>query len=314
MSTLPKSGNARAVAATLVAVLSWATVASSFKMAQLYFTQFEMLTVAVLTATVIFALAVTFKRKWGDIHNLSNHDWLSLAILGFFNPTLYYLVLFSAYRFLPAQVAQPINYCWPIFLVILMALVMHKPVRPRLYIGMVISLAGVSVISLGGGGIGEASLSVGGLVLAFLSAVLWAFYWILNERLKSGIDENMKLFLSFLFSSLYLLLAMAFVKTDFGISTGTTLKGLFWSVWAGTFEMGIPFIFFSYALSRATNVALVNQMCYISPFLSLFVISMIVGETIVPTTYLGLALIIGGVIYNQYLAYPGGAEKKLKVD
>ena len=310
MAILPKTGNSRAIAATLVAVLSWATVASSFKMAQLYFSQYEMLTIAVLTATVIFAVAVTIKGRWKDVHNLTRRDWFSLAILGIFNPTLYYLVLFSAYRFLPAQVAQPINYCWPIFLVILLAVVMHRPVRPRLYIGMVLSLGGVAVISLGGGGVESGSLSAGGLMLAFLSAVLWAFYWILNERLKGGIDENMKLFLSFLFSSIYLLMAMSFIPTDFGISTGTTLKGLLWSVWAGTFEMGIPFIFFSYALSRATNVALVNQMCYISPFLSLFVISMIVGETIVPTTYLGLALIVGGVVFNQYLAYPGGEKKR----
>ncbi len=310
MGVLPKTGNSRAVAATFVAILSWATVASSFKMAQLYFSQFEMLTVAVLTATMIFAIAVTIKGKWGDIRSLRQRDWVSLAILGIFNPTLYYLVLFSAYRYLPAQVAQPINYCWPIFLVILMAIVMHRPVRPRLYIGMLLSLGGVAVISLGGGGIEGGTLSAGGLVLAFLSALLWAFYWILNEKLKGGIDENTKLFLSFLFSSLYLLIGMLFVDTDFGISDGTSLKGLFWSIWAGTFEMGIPFIFFSYALSRTTNVALVNQLCYVSPFLSLFVISMIVGETIVPTTYLGLALIVGGVVFNQYLAYPGKEEKQ----
>lgn len=68
--------------------------------------------------------------------------------------------------------------------------------------------------------------------------------------------------------------------------------------------MGIPFLFFSIALKNASNVAVVNQMCYIAPFLSLFFISMIVGETIKPTSYIGLSLIISGVIFNQYIAYP----------
>ncbi len=43
-------------------------------------------------------------------------------------------------------------------------------------------------------------------------------------------------------------------------------------------------------------------MGYLAPFLSLFFISMILGEPIMPTTYLGLALIVGGLVYNQYFA------------
>ncbi len=36
--------------------------------------------------------------------------------------------------------------------------------------------------------------------------------------------------------------------------------------------------------------------------MSLFFISMILHETIVPTTYVGLVLIVGGLVYNQYFA------------
>ena len=82
------------------------------------------------------------------------------------------------------------------------------------------------------------------------------------------------------------------------------------SVYVGCFEMGIPFLFFSYALRTTNNVAMVNQMCYIAPFLSLFIISIVVGETIAVTSFLGLVLIIGGVLFNRYLAYPAAAAAK----
>ncbi len=295
--------NSKAIMAASAAVLSWSTVAAAFKTALRYFSHFEMLVVAALTATLIFFIASLFNGSMARIRSLSRRDWLQLLMLGIFSPTLYYLVLFAAYDKLPAQVAQPINYCWPIFLVLLLAVVQHKPVRPRLYIGMAASLAGVAVISLGAGGISGESLSVVGVILAFLSAVLWAVYWILNDRMSASIPESLKLFTSFLFASVILCGATLFVPCSFD-----SVPGVLASCYVGAFEMGIPFLFFSMALRYAVNVAIVNQMCYIAPFLSLFFISVIVGERIMPLTYLGLVLIIGGVVYNQYLAYRPGRK------
>ena len=291
--------NAKALSAAAVAVLSWSTVAAAFKTALMYYTHYEMLTVAAVTATAVFAVMMTIQGKWKSLVALTRREILSCALLGVANPALYYLVLFAAYDKLPAQVAQPINYCWPIFLVLLMAAVMHRPVRNRLYIGMALSFAGVAVISLGGSAIGGAALSPSGLMLAFLSAMIWAGYWILNEKLKGNLDETVKLFMSFLAGSVLLVACSPLAGCEF-----SSADGLRASVYVGIMEMGIPFFFFSYALARADNIALVNQMCYIAPFLSLFFISVIVGETIVMTSYIGLALIVGGVVYNRYLAYP----------
>lgn len=297
----PSSGSvsqSRAVGAAAVAVLSWSTVAAAFKTALNYFSVFEMVTVASTAAAIIFAIAVTLRRRWQSLATLSRRDLAMLAVLGLFNPAAYYLILFAAYDLLPAQVAQPINYCWPIFLTILLAVVLKRPVRPRLYAGMAVSLAGVACISLGGGGLPEGTLSVSGILLAFASAALWAVYWILNERLRDGIDESVKLMVSFAFASLVLIAAIPFVPS----ATFAPPQGWWASIYIGAFEMGVPFLFFSIALRLASNVAIVNQMCYISPFLSLFFISLVVGETIVPLTFVGLALIVGGVAFNRYIS------------
>lgn len=64
--------------------------------------------------------------------------------------------------------------------------------------------------------------------------------------------------------------------------------------------MGIPFLAFGKALRMTRNPALVNQLCYLSPFLSLFLIAVVLGEDIAPATYGGLALIVAGLVYNQY--------------
>lgn len=285
----------KAIVCAFLAVLSWSTVATAFKVALTYLSHFEMLLVACLTSLLIFTLLITFQRKWRLVASLTNRQWAYFAGIGLLNPVAYYLVLFKAYDLLPAQVAQPINYAWPIVLLIMLALFAGQPIPKKKYIGMFLSLAGVALISLGGGGTGDMSLSVSGLLLAALSAVLWATYWMVNNLKKEQADGSVVLFVTFLFGSLYLLAGAFFVGADLN-----TLPGVLSGMYVGAFEMGIPFIFFGLAMRKTNNPALINQICYLSPFMSLFFISVVLGEQIVITTYVGLILIVLGIVYNQY--------------
>lgn len=80
---------------------------------------------------------------------------------------------------------------------------------------MAISLAGLTVISLGGSAI-SGSLSVSGMLWAFASAFLWALYWIINERLGRKADEDVCLFAGFLFGTIYLLAGtLFFLRVNF---------------------------------------------------------------------------------------------------
>ena len=77
----------------------------------------------------------------------------------------------------------------------------------------------------------------------------------------------------------------------------------------GGFEMGIPFIFFGLAMRKTSNPALINQLCYLSPFMSLFFISVVLGEQIVFTTYIGLVMIVLGIVFNQYFVKSSNQAK-----
>ncbi len=288
--------SAKPVVLGSVAVLSWSTVATAFKVALSHLTTFEMVFVASLTALLIFAAWMCVSRSWGELGRLSPSLWARFAVLGLISPVAYYLILFKAYDYLPAQIAQPINYLWPILLTVMLAVISHKPIPGAKYVGMAVSLAGVAAISIGGKGI-TGSVSVPGLILGFGSAFLWALYWIVNDSLKDKVSEVTSLFLTFFFGMVYLLIGTLFVPLS-----AMNMEALLSGAYIGAFEMGIPFICFGMAIRHTDNPALINQMCYLSPFLSLFFISMILGEPIMPTTYLGLVLIVGGLAYNQYFA------------
>ena len=234
--------------------------------------------------------------------SLSGRKWLYYALLGLLNPVGYYLVLFKAYDLLPAQIAQPVNYIWPIMLLILLAVFTHHPIPSSKYIGMFISLLGVTLISWGTGYSGKETISYYGLLLALLSALLWAIYWMIQNKQKEKTDSCVALFVSFLFGTVYLLVA------SYGMAPMVfTIEGILSGIYIGGFEMGIPFICFGIAMRRASNPALINQLCYLAPFLSLFFISVILNEQITLTTYAGLTLIVSGIIFNQYLIPSGKA-------
>ena len=132
-----------------IAVLSWSTVASAFKIALRHYSYFELILVSVLTALAVFVLVVTFQKKWNLLKSITRKEWASFAFIGLLNPAVYYIVLFKSYDLLPAQIAQPINYFWPILLVILLALFTKQRIESYKFIGMVISFVGVVLISLG---------------------------------------------------------------------------------------------------------------------------------------------------------------------
>ena len=283
--------NTQAILLALAAVLSWSTVATAFKVALTYLTHFEMLLIASITSLFIFAVVLTFQRKWGLVRQTTSKQWKQLAFQGFLNPAAYYLILFKAYDMLPAQVAQPVNYAWPIVLLILLAIFAKQPIPAKKYIGMIISMAGVVMISLGTGQLSGMSVPINGVLLAALSAFFWAGYWMF----KHSIDAIVALFGSFLCGSLYLIASIPF----FGFSI-PNLNGLLAGMYVGGFEMAIPFICFGIAMRITSNPALINQLCYLSPFLSLFFIAVVLQEPIVVTTYIGLALIVAGIVFNEY--------------
>ena len=298
--------NNKSILLAIVAVLSWSTVATAFKKSLENLSPYGMLLIASITSLLIFIVAITVQRKWGQISSLSKRTWGYFALLGLLNPVAYYLVLFKSYDLLPAQVAQPVNYFWPILLLILLAIFTKQAIPVKKYIGMFISLGGLILISAGGQQSDAMEIPAFGLVLGLMSALLWASYWMVNNKNKNKADATTACFMSFLFGSIYLTLGAPLIGIEGLLAKATTdftpdpLNGILSGMYVGAFEMGIPFICFGLAMRKTNNPALINQLCYLSPFLSLFFVSTILGETIVPSTYIGLTLIVLGIVFNEY--------------
>jgi len=275
----------------LLAIFFWATVPTAFKICLKELSIIHMLTIASVTSAIVLFVIVAIEKK---IHLLFKFTWkelLNSAILGFINPFIYYIILLKAYSLLPAQVAQPLNMIWPIILVFLSVPLLGQKIRTRSYIALLISFAGVYIISSQGKLFSNSHADITGILLATGSSVFWAVYFILNVRDKR--DEAVKLLLNFLFGSVYLIITLV-ITNDLQF-TGTGLKGLSAAIYIGIFEMGLTFFLWLRALTIASSTDKVSNLVYLAPFLSLVFVHFILHEPVYYTTPFGLLLIIGGI-------------------
>jgi drug/metabolite transporter (DMT)-like permease len=284
----------RAYLCASFAVLFWATSASAFKISLGYIDVFSLLFYASLTSTIAFFVYILISKRLSLIKSLSGKDYLYSALLGFLNPFLYYAVLFKAYSILPAQEAQPLNFIWPITLVLLSIPLLKQRIRPKDVLATFISFSGVFVISTRGDIFGFRFTNTTGVLLATGSSVVWALFWIYNVRDKR--DEVVRLFLNFVFgSALTFLLMLVWAGVN-----NPSLPGLLGGIYIGLFEMGVTFLLWLKALKLSKTTAHVTNLIYLVPFLSLVLIRLTVGEAILPSTIVGLILIVGGIIYQRF--------------
>ncbi len=277
-----------------LSVLLWGTVATAFKITLQELTVVTMLGIATFVSTFTLFIIVTLTGKLPLMRKMTRSEIIYSALLGLINPLVYYIILLNAYRILPAQVAQPVNMIWPVIIVFLSVPMLKQKIAVRSYMALFISLAGVYIISSQGNPFHPGGPNPLGVFLALLSAVLWAFYFVLNVRDKR--DQAVKLLTNFLFGSLYLIIAMAVTGS---FNHPVSLKGFAAATYCGLFEMGITFWFWLKALELSSTTDKVSNLIFFAPFISLILLRFIIHEPIYFTTLIGLLMIITSVIIQN---------------
>jgi len=285
------NNNQKGLTFAILSVFLWSTVATAFKINLKYFDVYNMLFFSSFTSFLFF-LILKFSHKSNQKFSLNNYGIIKSAIYGLLNPFLYYLVLFSAYKKLPAQIAQPLNYSWVIVLSILSVIFLKQKISLNSFIGIIISFFGIIIISNTQNLNQSIELDILGIFLAISSSLIWGMYWVLN--LKDNRDIIDKLLFNFLFGTIYSLIPLIIKK-----NISLNLFGILSSIYVGLFEMGLTFYTWMLALKYSNNSAKVGNIIFLSPVISLFLISFILKEEILISSIIGLLLIISGILIQR---------------
>ncbi len=290
------SRNSQAYVLAAFAILFWSSAASAFKITLRYLDYQHILLYASLISTFILFLIIIISGKFTL---LKQTGWKSIRNsigLGFLNPFLYYLILLKAYTLLPGQLAQPLNFIWPIMIVLFSIPLLKNKVSSLSLIALLISFGGVVLIASKGDFTNWSDTNLQGVFLALSSSVIWALFFILN--LKDPRDVLVKMMFNFFFGFIYILVFVA----CFAELKIPDIRGLGGSIYIGIFEMGITFVLWLKALEYSRTSVIINNFIYITPFMSMIYLSLFVKERILASSIIGLILIVVGIILQKLLA------------
>ena len=133
-----------------------------------------------------------------------------------------------------------------------------------------------------------------GVFLAAGSSVIWALSWIMNQKDKR--DGQKKLFWAFFFGLIYITVTIPFFS-EFEFPDRNGMAAL---LYVGLFEMGITFFIWLKALHLTDRNDRISNLIFLSPFLALIFIRLVLKEEIFNTTLFGLAMIVAGIFIQQY--------------
>lgn len=277
----------------ILSVLCWSTVATAFKIALTELNYSNLLLLSTTVSVIVLIIILIFEKKLSLIKSQSLNQVIYSLMMGFLNPFLYYIVLFKAYSLLPAQEALTLNYTWAIVVSLLSIPILKQKIRLLSFFALLISFSGVAIITTKGNLFDLKFENPQGVALALSSSLIWGLFWVLS--IKDSRDGTIKLFMNFVFGSIFILI--------YNISMDTihipSIKGFISASYVGLFEMGITFVFWLKALKYSDTTVKISNLVFLSPFLSLFFISIVLKEQILFSSFIGLLLIITGVVFQN---------------
>ena len=284
----------KAYSLALISIAFWSTMGTAFKLTLNYLNPAMLLLIATFTAFIFLGIVILIKGKLDVLKKLTLKQALNSALMGLFNPFLYYLVLFEAYNRIPAQEGVALNYIWPVVLVIFSIVFLKQHITLLSLLAIIISFFGTVVIAMHGDFTEFRFSNTTGVILAIGSAFFWASFWIIN--MKDPREAIVKMFINFAFGAVYILIWNIY-KDNIIVPP---IQGLAGAIYIGVFEMGLTFVLWLTALKLSTHTARISNLVFISPFISLILVSFIVGEKILLSTVTGLAIIVSGIVIQQY--------------
>ena len=278
----------------LIAVLLWSTVATAFKLSLVYLTPFQLLFYAAFVALTALSGMVVYQKKTKQTLCFLMSHWKTACVLGLLNPLAYYLFLFEGYKILPAQDAQVINYTWALTFTYLAAVFLNKKLTKVDFFAGLVCYFGVFVIATKGAITTFEFANYTGVVLILLSTLVWALYWVILARQNT--DAIINLFASFATGTFFVAIYALVTNQDIAIHTPQAFIGV---VYVGLFEMAVTFTIWLRAIQLASNVSKISNLIFLSPFVSLLLIYLFVGEDIHPSTIIALIMIVLVLLFQQ---------------
>ena len=275
-----------------ITVLIWSTLATVAKMVLDDIPSFQVLAVSSALAFV-FLLAVNIVS--GSIKEIKRYrakEYLMMTGLGFLGLFMYSALYYYGISVLSSQEACILNYLWPMMIVVFACVLLREKLTVRKVIAMLMSFAGIVVLSLGNGG-ADSGNKLFGFLACVTAAVCYGLFSVLNK--KHTLDQGVTMMWSWL--------TVAVCSTAAGLifEKWQPISGTQWAgvAWLGVAVNAVAYLLWAIALKGARDSAKIANLAYLVPFLSILLSAVVLKERITINAVIAIVLIIGGILLQS---------------
>lgn len=308
--------NAHLVA--LATVLVWGTTFVSTKVLLVDFAPVEILFARFLMA---FAALCVLRPRMLRLQR-RRHEVL-FAAAGFTGIMLYYLLENVALVYTDASKVGVIVTVAPLFTALIaVALRAERAPKPLFYVGFVLAMAGVVLVSfpdpaalVGAGSAGSVAASGGaasdagspgilglginlGDVLALAAALVWAVYSTVIARIAAlGYETIAVTKRTFAWGLAFMLPVLALSQPSLDVARFASAVNIGNLLFLGLIASAACFAMWGYAVSRL-GAARTSVYIYLTPAITVTASVLVLGETLTPQIVLGIVLVVGGLVLS----------------
>lgn len=274
------------------AIVFWGSAPAIIKLFLTNLDVFQITFFMFLLATICLFFLIFIRGKYKQFFLKDIKEYLYYALMGFIGIFLYFQFLFIGILHSSVQEAYVINYTWPLWMVIFSIILLKDHIKIRNILSILIGFIGLLVIITNGDLIGFTSEKILGYISALLSALFYGLFSALGKKYTK--DITISIFYYFLFSSLYscifLMLFSSVPTMTFQESTAI--------LWLGIFSCAFGFLFWFKSLQFCNTSELVNYM-FITPFVSLSFVYLLIIEQVQWSSLVGLCIIIIAIFIDR---------------
>lgn len=273
-------------------VLIWSTLAAVSKMMLSDLPNMQTLSIGAAFA-FLFLLLINLKSgKLKQMKQYSKKDYALMGSLGLLGLFVYTALYYYGLTQLSSQDACILNYLWPMMLVLFSCLILKEKLTKIKVLAMLCSFLGIILLSAGNSG-SRSSGAVLGMLSCIGAAACYGLFSVLNK--KANYDQQISMMIG------WLLVAIASLVLGLFTEHWIMLRPTQWlgMLWLGIATNALAYLFWALSLQGIENTAKIANLAYLTPFLSLLVSFVLLGETISLRALAALVFIVGGVLLQS---------------
>lgn len=255
--------------------------------------------VEVLVLRFVIAYAALMMVCPRAIHFNGWRQELIFAAGGLTGVTLYFLFQNFALEHTMASNASVIISTAPFFTAMAGRFLFRsdEKIKPMFYIGFVIAMTGICLISFGGENVQTHLL---GDVLALLSAMVWAFYAYISKKMGTMGFSTLQITRRVFFYGLLFMIPALFMM-DFGFDPALLIqpRHLINLLFLGLGASALCFVTWNYAV-KAIGAVSTSVYIYLEPVITIVSSVFVLKEQLSPTAMAGAGLALTGLILSEW--------------